>query len=163
MPLKYFLKLKPKNMVEMHDKPRAEWTQAARTEAAQWEQRGVTIEGYLLNFKQKQQAPESCNCYSKTDRDIHLNLVADLGSGMSKAKSMVMEISPRVTRTKWNLATLQQLANAGTRLRLSGWLMWDQEHVSSVGKTRGTVWEIHPIHEIEFRDAAGKWKSLDEW
>lgn len=41
--------------------------------------------------------------------------------------------------------------------------MYDQEHVSSVGKTRGTVWEIHPIHEIEFRDDAKQWKPLDQW
>jgi len=162
VPLKYFLKLKPKEMKAMRDRPRAQWTDAARAEAADWEKRGMMIEGYLLNFKQKKQAPESCNCYSKTDRDIHLNLVADLGSGMTKAKSMVMEISPRVTRPKWTLATLQQLANAGTRLRISGWLMYDQEHVSSIGKSRGTVWEVHPIHEIEYRDAAWVWRKVEE-
>jgi len=131
----------------------------------------VTIEGYLLNFKQKAQAPESCNCYSKTDRDLHLNLMADLGAiraatvrerSVVKAKSMVMEISPRLTRPQWTLDTFKQFANTGTRLRLSGYLLWDQEHVASVGKTRGTVWEVHPIHAIEFQEAGGEWRKVEE-
>ncbi len=51
VPLKYFLKLKPNQMKAMRDRPRAQWTDAARAEAADWEKRGVTVEGYLLNFK----------------------------------------------------------------------------------------------------------------
>ncbi len=158
-----FLRLRPKAVMKMKDRPRRQWTTAAQQEVAQWESRGAQVEGYLLNFKQKMQAPESCNCYSKTDRDIHLNLTATPAG--PKTKSMVMEISPRLMpqHPKWNLTTLQQLANRGARLRISGWLMYDQEHFYNVGKSRGTVWELHPIHEIEFLDDAGQWRKVDEW
>jgi hypothetical protein len=32
-----------------------------------------------------------------------------------------------------------------TEVRIRGWLMLDQEHPEQIGKTRGTLWEIHPI------------------
>ena len=46
-----------------------------------------------------------------------------------------------------------------TQVRISGWLMLDQEHPEQIGKTRGTLWEIHPITRIEVKDANG-WREL---
>ena len=39
--------------------------------------------------------------------------------------------------------------------------MLDPEHPDQVGKTRGTIWEIHPIMFIEV-EQQGKWVSLDK-
>jgi hypothetical protein len=36
----------------------------------------------------------------------------------------------------------------------------DPEHPDQVGKTRGTIWEIHPIMQIETQ-GLGAWKPLD--
>jgi hypothetical protein len=44
---------------------------------------------------------------------------------------------------------------------LIGWILWDEEHGDQVGKSRGTLGEIHPIHRIEVYEA-GEWKDLDQ-
>jgi hypothetical protein len=46
---------------------------------------------------------------------------------------------------------VRRLAHDGTPVRVSGWLMLDPEHPDQVGRTRGTIWEIHPILAIEVR------------
>ena len=37
----------------------------------------------------------------------------------------------------------------------------DPEHPDQIGKTRGTIWEIHPIMQIETQTLTG-WKPLDD-
>jgi hypothetical protein len=46
------------------------------------------------------------------------------------------------------------------KVRIRGWLMMDPEHPDQVGKTRGTIWEIHPIMQVETQQG-GRWVSLD--
>jgi hypothetical protein len=46
-----------------------------------------------------------------------------------------------------------------TQVRIGGWLVLAQEHPEQVGKTRGSLWEIHPITRIEVKDANG-WRGL---
>ena len=38
--------------------------------------------------------------------------------------------------------------------------MMDPEHPDQIGKTRGTIWEIHPITKIEVEQNGG-WVTLD--
>jgi hypothetical protein len=38
-------------------------------------------------------------------------------------------------------------------------LMLDPEHPEQLGKTRGTLWEIHPVMRIEVR-RGGRWGDL---
>jgi hypothetical protein len=40
-------------------------------------------------------------------------------------------------------------------VRISGWLMMDPEHPDQIGNTRGTIWEIHPIMQIEVQESGG--------
>jgi hypothetical protein len=47
-----------------------------------------------------------------------------------------------------------------TKVRISGWLLMDQEHPDQVGKTRGTIWEIHPIIAFDVQ-RGNTWVSLD--
>ena len=78
-------------------------------------------------------------------------------------QSMVVEISPReiADHPGWAHSKLVELSKHGTKVRISGWIMWDEEHGSEVGKSRGTLWEIHPIHRIEVFEG-GEWKDLDQ-
>jgi hypothetical protein len=46
-----------------------------------------------------------------------------------------------------------------TRVRLSGWLLLDTEHPEEVGRTRGTIWEIHPVMRIEAR-RGNRWVDI---
>jgi hypothetical protein len=77
--------------------------------------------------------------------------------------SLVVEISPRLLKDHPQWPTLATKAwHDGTQVRVRGWRMWDQEHGSEVGKTRGTLWEIHPIHEIDVQDENGDWVPIDQ-
>jgi hypothetical protein len=42
---------------------------------------------------------------------------------------------------------------------MTGWLTFDQEHNEQVGKTRGTLWEVHPVTRVQVLED-GKWVML---
>jgi hypothetical protein len=138
--------------------PRRRWPASAQAELANWENRGVILEGCLLRVKQE--GPESCNCRDETKRDYHLWIAASAED--SRDRSVIAEVSPRLlpSHPNWRLRILTRLAKDRVRVRVSGWMMWDQEHPDQVGQTRGTQWEIHPIHKIEVW-SGGRWRDLD--
>jgi hypothetical protein len=137
-----------------HAVHRAHWPGEALESADSFERKGAVVEGYLLGVKHE--GPEACNCGSQTAKDFHLWLAAE--PGYDKSTAIIVEISPRVSQVQpgWNSAALHRLMKQGNRVRISGWLMWDEEHDDQVGRTRATHWEIHPIHKIE-------WLAGNEW
>jgi hypothetical protein len=74
----------------------------------------------------------------------------------------VIETTPRVqsAHSGWTLKRIQQLTRDKETVRISGWLLMDPEHPDQIGKTRGTIWEIHPIMQIETL-VLGQWTPLD--
>ncbi len=74
---------------------------------------------------------------------------------------MVVEITPRLRaqHPSWSRKNLNRLVQQQTRARVSGWLLLDQEHPDQVGKTRATLWEIHPVLRIEVW-TGGTWREL---
>ena len=137
---------KPKSVVDEGKKARSEWSQTARDAVAEWEAVGARVEGRLIAIRNQQ--PESCNCHKPNDLDMHL-WIATKAASTQKPKAVVIEISPRNPQLQAFHDQLVQLAKKGTRVRITGWMMWDEEHGSEVGKSRGTLWEIHPVHQIE--------------
>jgi hypothetical protein len=81
----------------------------------------------------------------------------------SLARVMVVEISPRerLCHPEWvNAATyLKPVVTAKEKVRVTGWLTYDQEHPEQLGKTRRTLYEIHPIHAIQVW-RGNKWVTL---
>jgi hypothetical protein len=145
----------------MKEHTRDQWPAATRALAAAVEDQPVRVEGYLLAMQVE--GEEACNCGSTVNVDHHLWLCGEPGDKTDRAEAMVVEISPRLLpiHPHWTDDRLRQLVHDQTKVRISGWILYDQEHTEQVGKTRGTLWEIHPIHVIEeFRDNA--WHSLDE-
>ncbi|HVL39043.1 MAG TPA: hypothetical protein VM328_06600 [Fimbriimonadaceae bacterium] len=144
------------------EKDRARWSPAALEEIVPWEDRYALIEGYLIF--EKKMGKESCNCDSATNVDWHLNLDSQprrLEAGKPVLRdSMVVEVSPRTLakHPSWSLATLRNFVRDGTRVRIKGWLLWDQEHHEQLQASAGadakraTLWEIHPVHAIEYWD-----------
>lgn len=110
---------------------RDRWTAQQQDLAARWERGAVMIEGYLV-FDAVKQSEEACNCGSTTYRDFHLWLGSSPSqTKASRAKAIVVEVSPRAWRThpKWKDAkTFRDLIRANEKVRVAGWLMWDQEH-----------------------------------
>jgi hypothetical protein len=148
---------RPPHAYEM-TRDRWKWSRAAQAEAALWENRGAVVECYILRVKQME--PESCNCKDKRRRDYHVWLGQNPDD--DRSASMIAEVSPRLlpSHPNWRLRILSRLSKDRAKVRVSGWLMWDQEHPDQVGKTRGTQWEIHPIHRIEVF-SGGRWRDLD--
>ena len=148
----------PAALMDAGRRERNNWPQIALAQAIQWESRGVSVEGYLL--RAKQQGPETCNCKDQTKRDYHI-WIGD-SPDADRSQSVVVEVSPRLlpAHPNWRLRILSRLAKDRAKVRISGWLMWDQEHPEEVGKSRGTMWEVHPIHVIEVW-SGGEWRNLD--
>jgi len=44
---------------------------------------------------------------------------------------------------------MNEAENDSLAVRISGWLMLDPEHPDQLGKTRGTIWEIHPVMKLK--------------
>ena len=76
--------------------------------------------------------------------------------------SIVVETTPviRARHPEWKLGEIHRLVRDSTPVRVSGWLLFDPDHPDQLGKTRGTLWEIHPVMRIELqRD--GRWVEIN--
>lgn len=143
----------------IENQPRSRWSGADKVEVARYEGSPVQVEGYLLNAKRM--SPESCNCHSVRNVDFHIWLADD--PNKDRTQSIVIEVTPRVGEhhPQWTIQRIGQIARNRERVRISGWLMMDPEHPDQIGKTRGTIWEIHPVMQIETRSLTG-WRALDD-
>ena len=130
--------------------PRSQWTQQQRDLAAQWESRPVVVEDYLVHVPVRE-GVEACNCRSTQYVDHHMWLGPTPTT--ARTRTMVVEISPRAwpNHPTWANATttLKPVVDNKEKVRIAGWLTWDQEHKEQLGKTRRTLWEVHPIHQIQ--------------
>lgn len=140
---------------------RAEWSASDSVAVSNREGLPVTIEGFFAGAKQE--GPEATNCHGsdRTFRDWHLWLTAQ--PGKDRRHSIVVETTPavRATHPEWSLTTIHRLVRDSTPVRVSGWLLLDQDHPEQLGKTRGTLWEIHPVLRIEVK-REGRWTTLSE-
>ena len=137
---------------------RERWSSAAMDYAQEEERRGIRVTGYLIHAKES--GPESCNGYSDSLRDYHIwignNPTDDKRSGM------IVEITPRwkVVHPEWRLHIMEKLASKHVPVRVTGWLMWDEEHPDEVGKSRLTQWEIHPVTDFEVY-SDNEWRGIE--
>jgi hypothetical protein len=120
----------------------------------------VSVVGYL-SHRINVERGESTNCHllQPDEVDWHLYLTNSPAQGIADA--VVVEATPRVRpHHKWRRAMLTPLVDTDTQVRISGWLLYDLEHVNVIGKQRATVWEVHPITRIEVQKN-GHWADLD--
>jgi len=140
---------------------RTEWSRRDSVVIARNEGLPVSVEGYFVGAKQE--GPEATNCHGAESRfrDWHLWLSAN--PGKDRRRSIVVETTPavRATHPEWSLNDIHKLVRDSMYVRVSGWLLFDQDHPEQVGKTRGTLWEIHPVMRIEVI-RKGKWIELTE-
>ena len=148
----------PQSLEEMGKKLRENWSDKAKEDAKEWEADGVRIEGRLIAIRTS--GTEACNCGKDNQRDMHVWIATKAASAAKANRSMVVELSPRTPSLQALHDKLVELAKKGTRVRVRGWMLWDEEHGSEVGKSRGTLWEIHPVHKIEVLGSGGAWVAL---
>ena len=154
----------PQDLPKGRQNDRSSWNPADQQRCEAIEKEGASVEGFLL--KMKPEGTEACNCGSTTFHDYHLwlsttPLPANHGKNVDRSKAMVVEISPRLlgSHKNWKQRTIDHLISNGSKIRISGWLTWDQDHPEQLGNTRATLWEIHPIHKIEVF-SNNKWTEL---
>lgn len=135
----------------------------------------IRVEGYLIVIRDQDTAKpgkgEGTNCGFATlgNIDAHIALVKQPNDPESTA--VVVEWTPRFTQIhpNWTKKKLLPWTKTGVKVRISGWLMVDPNHYSHITgvmlggklrKFRQTLWEIHPITEIEV-EVNGRFVDLD--
>ena len=145
------------------------------------EQKVVSLTGYLVLMYAG--PPESTNCGSVDYHDWHLEVFEkplDHSPGPGDPTPIICEITPRTQTAIFRDGTrlqklagffrhpdmeVEKLAQKPQRVRVTGYLLWDDEHNGSadVGTTvqkivgrykfhqpwRSTAWEIHPVMKLE--------------
>jgi len=124
----------------------------------------VMVEGFLsnkINVENKSPGESTnCNLLGADEVDWHIYLTKSPKQLIKTA--IIVETTPRTRPLHhWDKSVLDGLVNQDTRVRISGWLMYDFQHTGVIGKERATVWEVHPITRIEAADANGGWKDIE--
>jgi hypothetical protein len=140
---------------------RADWRPIDSITVAQNEGLPVAVEAYVVAVKQE--GPEATNCHGADAvfRDWHLWLSAT--PGKDRRASIVVETTPviRAQHPEWTITAARRLVRDSAIVRVSGWLLLDQEHPEQLRKTRGTLWEIHPVMQIEVLKG-GRWSVIGD-
>jgi len=128
------------------------------------EQLCVTLTGFIV--RAVKQGPESANCGDPKRTDIHVWIYTDTSQNKDRrtglrGKAVVAEVTPRWldNHPDWTHTRLEKIAQDRLRVKISGWVMYDPEHPPHMGKTRGTLWELHPITKIQYWDGTA-WRNL---
>jgi hypothetical protein len=66
-------------------------------------------------------------------------------------RNLVTVVTPafQPPHTGWDLEALYDLCREQTRVRLSGWLLYDYLSRARAGRSRASAWSIHPVTQIE--------------
>ena len=126
---------------------RERWNNSAASQAGKFESQGVTVEGYLIAAKESGQ--EACNGHSETYRDFHIWIGSSANA--AKSESIIVELTPfwQEQFPEWTIRRLESRVSSHPKVRVTGWILWDEEHADEVGKSRGSEWEVHPVTKFE--------------
>lgn len=134
---------------------RQRWPTDARAYLAKMEGRALRVTGYIVAAKVS--GPESCNGFIDSLRDFHI-WIGD-SPNATKATSLVVEVTPRWKdlNPEWRqVRYFTSLVRRHAKVRVTGWLLWDEEHANEVDHSRASCWEVHPVTNFEV------W-SADSW
>jgi hypothetical protein len=161
--------------------PRANWSPMTLAEVSRFEGIPVTVEGFLAGVRAE--GAESCNCSATAPSRIDWHcwlaksapaMLKDVPHGVETTgdelgTAVVCETTPRVRaidkHRSWNLQEFELIVRDKKRVRLTGWIMFDQIHSDQLPDftakpRRGTLWEVHPITKVEVQEN-GNWRDLD--
>jgi Bacterial SH3 domain len=104
---------------------------------------------------------ESTNCHFTADNEVDWHIYLTNSAAQQISMAIIVETTPRTRpQHKWTTSMLSALVNSSNQVRISGWLMYDSEHINVIGKQRATVWEVHPITKIEIQ-SNGTWVDIE--
>ncbi|MGA2098098.1 MAG: SH3 domain-containing protein [Candidatus Acidiferrum sp.] len=104
---------------------------------------------------------ESTNCHKTADDEVDWHIYLTEASNQPISKAIIIETTPRTRPMhSWTTSMLGALVNSSNQVRVSGWLMYDSEHINVIGTQRATVWEVHPITKVEIQ-SNGQWVDIE--
>src|SRR5215468_7790747 len=110
-------------------------------------QRGVSLEGYISEVIQATDGATYGRPPEQGDLHVHMRAARQpqCGVGGSRNQQIVTEVTPHFQppATAWSYEALLDLCQRQARVRISGWLLHDYQHLKDVWNSRATVWEIH--------------------
>ena len=123
----------------------------------------VVMENVFLVHKVKPEGAESPNCGLTDPDEVDWHIyTSDTAGADDISKAVIVETTARTRPLhKWQQSDLANFVNKNVPVRISGWLLYDYEHVPVIGTQRASVWEIHPITKIEVKKN-GQWVDLDQ-
>jgi len=143
------------------------WTAAQLAEIKPYEGIGVVVTGFIRALRPQAGNTEDTNCGKKGEdnTDWHVALVGD--PAMPESEAVVVEPTPRfkINHPGWtpaNLAAFVNTRRSQDSVRVTGFLLLDPTHKGHLTRYRGTLWEVHPVTEIEVFVPARGWIKLDE-
>jgi hypothetical protein len=121
------------------------------------------IEGFVFDVKPGGVESANCGARDLADIDTHIEIVTSLDDS-GPTKRLIVEVTPRLralakeTGQDWSTQALIGLK--GHKVKITGWMLFDFEHVDEAENTaagrrenwRGTAWEIHPVTKITVID-----------
>jgi hypothetical protein len=123
------------------------------------QQIGITLTGYLLGVK----PADSANCGDDNARLWvgGIQPTSPVAAKTLRSYAVVTEITPlwQERHPGWSSGLLNSLAAEGATVRISGWMLHNAAQSRQVWRTRGTLWELHPITKIEVL-RGGEWQEL---
>jgi Bacterial SH3 domain len=125
----------------------------------------VMVSGYLSRrINVEDEAPgESTNCNLVNDDEVDWHIYLTNSPNQAISQAIIVETTPRTRPLHtWDKSALDGLVNTNKQVRISGWLMYDFQHVPEIGIQRATVWEVHPITRIEVTDGSGGWQDIEQ-
>jgi hypothetical protein len=140
----------------------SEWTRSGEAFVAQYLGIPVAVEGFIEALREGGAEPANCNRENDRNPLWRLHLVRDPKDRRAEALVAMSTPQTRLGHT-WTADFLRTVVIAGRRpVRVSGWLYFNPDPVHELGRTRGTLWEISPVLQIEvFED--GRWNPLDRY
>lgn len=114
----------------------------------------MMLEGFVIEVRIS--GKESANCGDPTLSDVHFAIAESPDS--PRELWLVTELTPRLRalHPAWHMKRLKRLSRDKALVRISGWPLYDQEHLDRVNRNRLSPWEIHPVMKIEI------WRD-EEW
>jgi|SRR5689334_13605170 len=123
----------------------------------------VRVVGFLshrINVENKGSG-ESTNCHLLGDGEVDWHIYLTNSPAQPISQAIIVETTPRTRPLhRWTTGMLAPIVDSETPVRISGWLMYDSEHIGAIGTQRASAWEVHPITRVEIQKE-GQWVDLD--
>lgn len=124
-----FLRL-PSKKLEKAGRSEVNWSTYDSTLVSKYEREGVRVTGYLVGEPAEK---------LEADSDFHIWIGPN--SAKTKSDCIVAELTSyfRDQHNTWTLKRLRSVGKSGVEVRITGWLMWDEDHIPQVEQYRATT------------------------